>query len=95
MILHCDGIDTLGVEREVVVRVAKTVIDIDEEALALAARALGTKTKKDTVNAALHEVAARVRREEALRDLVEMAEDGVFDKALGEVRCSQTEPIAS
>jgi Arc/MetJ family transcription regulator len=74
--------------------VAKTVIDIDEEALALAARELGTKTKKDTVNAALREVAARFRREKALRELVELAEDGVFE---GEVRgaCSRTESAAS
>jgi Arc/MetJ family transcription regulator len=63
--------------------VAKTLVDIDDEALALAAEALGTRTKKDTVNAALAEVVARVRREQALDDLVAMAEDGVFDRAVG------------
>ncbi len=40
----------------------KTMIDIDEEALALAARELGTTTKKDTVNAALRFVAERQQR---------------------------------
>lgn len=61
---------------------AKTVIDIDEEALALAAEALGTKTKKDTVNAALLEVGALRRRERALERLLALADDGAFDKAL-------------
>ena len=44
----------------------KTVIDIDEEALAGAARELGTTTKKDTVNAALAFVAERQQRIERL-----------------------------
>lgn len=35
----------------------KTPIELDEDALAAAAEALGTTTKKDTVNAALREVA--------------------------------------
>jgi Arc/MetJ family transcription regulator len=61
---------------------AKTVIDVNEEALAFAAKALGTKTKKDTVNAALEEIGARVRRQEALADLIRLAEDGAFDKIL-------------
>ncbi|MFG2297092.1 type II toxin-antitoxin system VapB family antitoxin [Streptomyces sp. NPDC048603] len=61
---------------------AKTVIDIDEEALALAAQALGTKTKKDTVNAALAEIGARVRREAALEQLIELTEAGAFDAIL-------------
>lgn len=38
---------------------ARTVIDIDDEALAAAAAELGTKTKVDTVNAALREIASR------------------------------------
>ena len=38
------------------------MIDIDEEALAAAARELGTTTKKDTVNAALVFVAERPKR---------------------------------
>lgn len=44
----------------------KTMIDIDDEALELAARELGTTTKKDTVNAALAFVAGRRRRIEEL-----------------------------
>jgi Arc/MetJ family transcription regulator len=44
----------------------KTLIDIDEELLAEAAIAFGTKTKKDTVNAALNFVASRRRRIEQL-----------------------------
>lgn len=38
---------------------ARTVVDIDEASLAAAAKELGTKTKVDTVNAALREVSAR------------------------------------
>ena len=44
---------------------AKTLVDIDEEALEAARRALGTKTKVDTVNTALREVTA-VRQRLAL-----------------------------
>ncbi|MFC7220335.1 type II toxin-antitoxin system VapB family antitoxin [Streptomyces polyrhachis] len=43
----------------------KTLIEIDEEALAIAQAAFGTKTKKDTVNRALREVSERVKRHEA------------------------------
>jgi Arc/MetJ family transcription regulator len=46
----------------------KTVIDLNDEALELAARELGTTTKKDTVNAALEFVASRRRRIERLLD---------------------------
>ncbi len=46
----------------------KTMIDLDDEALALAAKELGTTTKKDTVNAALEFVANRRRRIEQLLD---------------------------
>lgn len=44
------------------------MIDIDDEALALAAKELGTTTKKDTVNAALQFVAKRRQRIEQLLD---------------------------
>jgi Arc/MetJ family transcription regulator len=44
---------------------SKTLIEIDEEALATAQEAFGTKTKKDTVNRALREVSDRVKRHEA------------------------------
>lgn len=45
---------------------ALTQIDIDEDALAEAMRLSGAKTKKETVNLALRESAARHRRGAAL-----------------------------
>lgn len=63
--------------------VTKTPIEIDEEALAVAAEVLGTKTKKDTVNAALREVGQRFVRLRALARLGEMADRGDFDEFLG------------
>ncbi|MDP9863543.1 MULTISPECIES: type II toxin-antitoxin system VapB family antitoxin [Streptosporangium] len=59
-----------------------TQIDIDDEALAEAMRMLGTSTKKDTVNAALREYVARVKRIEALEKLAARAERGEFDEAM-------------
>ena len=47
----------------------KTPIEIDEEALRTAAEVLGTKTKKDTVNAALREVGQRLTRLSALAQI--------------------------
>ena len=41
---------------------AKTLIDIDDEALEAARAELGTLTKVDTVNTALREIAARKER---------------------------------
>jgi Arc/MetJ family transcription regulator len=61
----------------------KTPIEIDQEALAVAAEVLGTKTKKDTVNAALREVGQRLVRLRALAGLGEMADRGDFDEFLG------------
>jgi Arc/MetJ family transcription regulator len=46
----------------------RTMIDLDEDQLDLAARELGTKTKRDTVNAALAFVAKRRQRIEQLLD---------------------------
>jgi Arc/MetJ family transcription regulator len=46
----------------------KTMIDLNDEALELAARELGTSTKKDTVNAALEFVAGRRQRVGQLLD---------------------------
>lgn len=46
----------------------KTMIDLDEDVLEGAARELGTKTKKETVNAALAFVANRRQRIERLLD---------------------------
>lgn len=58
---------------------SKLLIDVDDEALAEAQRLLGTGTKKETVNAALIEVAKRLKRVKALNELGEMAERGDFD----------------
>jgi Arc/MetJ family transcription regulator len=60
----------------------KTPIEIDQDALAVAAEVLGTKTKKDTVNAALREVGHRLVRLRALARLGEMADRGDFDEYL-------------
>ncbi|NGN63691.1 type II toxin-antitoxin system VapB family antitoxin [Streptomyces sp. A7024] len=58
----------------------KMLIDIDEEALAKAQAAFGTKTKKDTVNRALAEVTERLDRAAALRELQRLAvEEGALD----------------
>jgi Arc/MetJ family transcription regulator len=61
---------------------AKTVIDINEDVLALAAKVLGTRTKKDTVNAALQEIVAREQRLAALEELRRLAADGAYDDLL-------------
>jgi Arc/MetJ family transcription regulator len=61
----------------------KTPIEIDEEALTIAAEVLGTKTKKDTVNAALREVGQRLVRLRALARLGELADRGDFDEFVG------------
>jgi Arc/MetJ family transcription regulator len=53
--------------------VALTQIDIDEDALAEAMRLSGAKTKKDTVNLALREFAARYRRVAALEHYAALA----------------------
>jgi Arc/MetJ family transcription regulator len=52
---------------------AKTLIDVDEEYLAAAQKALRTGTKKDTVNAALREVVALAARRRDLRDWLRAA----------------------
>jgi Arc/MetJ family transcription regulator len=63
------------------VAVAKTLIDVDEELLAEATTALGTVSKKDTVNAALRQAVetSRERRRRALEDLQRIADEGGFD----------------
>lgn len=61
---------------------ARTVIDIDDAALTEATRLLGTTTKKETVNAALHEVIDRRRRAAAVARMREMAAEGEIDFSL-------------
>jgi len=59
----------------------KTLVDVDEDLLAEASSALGTSTKKDTVNSALRLAVteSRARRERALATLQEIADQGGFD----------------
>jgi Arc/MetJ family transcription regulator len=59
--------------------VALTQVDIDEEALAEAMRLSGARTKKDTVNLALREFAARHRRVAALEHYATLAEGWDFE----------------
>ena len=61
---------------------SRTVIDLDDELVAEVAQALGTRTKKDTVNTALREVLESRRRAVALTRLREAAADGGFDLEL-------------
>jgi Arc/MetJ family transcription regulator len=62
--------------------VTKTLIDIDDDLLAEAAIAFGTKSKKDTVKAALREGVERKKRALALARLAERADSGEFDVLL-------------
>ncbi len=61
---------------------SRTVIDLDDDLVDAVARALGTRTKKETVNTALREVLENRRRAVALTRLREAAADGGFDLAL-------------
>ena len=54
---------------------ARTVIDIDDVSLKAAAEVLGTRTKVETVNRALAEVAARASRLAFLEHLQTAATD--------------------
>jgi len=56
-----------------------TRIDLDDEALAEAMRLSGTKNKKETVNLALREYAARHRRIAALDHYAELAESWDYE----------------
>ncbi|BFP54011.1 MULTISPECIES: type II toxin-antitoxin system VapB family antitoxin [unclassified Streptomyces] len=58
---------------------SRTVIDLDDELLADVAQALGTGTKKETVNTALREVLDNRRRALALTRLRAAAGEGAFD----------------
>ncbi|WP_327269061.1 type II toxin-antitoxin system VapB family antitoxin [Streptomyces sp. NBC_01218] len=58
---------------------SRTVIDLDDELLADVAQALGTGTKKETVNTALREVLDNRRRALALTRLRAAASEGAFD----------------
>ncbi|MDT3397333.1 type II toxin-antitoxin system VapB family antitoxin [Streptomyces sp. B1866] len=58
-----------------------TQIDLDDEALAEAMRLMGATTKKETVNTALREYVARVKRLEAAEKLAARGERGEFEQA--------------
>ena len=60
---------------------AKTLLDLDEALLAEAATALGTRTKRETVEQSLQRVIeqARVLRQGALEELQQMAADGLLN----------------
>jgi Arc/MetJ family transcription regulator len=58
---------------------ALTQVDLDEEALAEAMRLSGARTKKETVNLALREFAARHRRVAALEHYATLAEGWDFE----------------
>ncbi|KFG74740.1 type II toxin-antitoxin system VapB family antitoxin [Streptomyces mutabilis] len=57
----------------------RTVIDLDDQLVADVAKALGTSTKKETVNTALREVLENRRRALALTRLRAAAAEGAFD----------------
>ena len=64
----------------------RTVVDIDEDALREARKALGTTTKVETVNRALAEVAALAARRRDLRrlsadELADLRDDGAYTAA--------------
>jgi Arc/MetJ family transcription regulator len=81
-VLDIYGIVVSAEAERMVCMATKTPIEIDQEALAVAAEVLGTTTKKDTVNAALREVGQRLVRLRALARLGEMADRGDFDEFL-------------
>lgn len=64
-----------------VVVVSVTQIDLDDEALAEAMRLMGASTKKETVNTALRDYVARVKRLEAAEKLAARGERGEFEAA--------------
>ncbi|MEU9920786.1 type II toxin-antitoxin system VapB family antitoxin [Streptomyces griseoluteus] len=63
---------------------SRTVIDLDDDLLADVAKALGTGTKKETVNTALREVLENRRRALAITRLRTAAGEGAFDLDLFE-----------
>ena len=68
-----------------------TQIDIDDGALSEAMRLSGAKTKKDTVNLALREFAARHRRVAALEHFATLAEGWDF-KGWQRQRAAEKDP---
>ena len=57
----------------------KILVDVNDAMLAEAMELLGTTTKKDTVNLALEEVVARLRRSRAADELFALVSSGGLD----------------
>ena len=72
---------------------ALTQIDIDEDALAEAMRLSGAKTKKDTVNLALRDFAARHKRVAALEHFARLAAEWDFE-SWEQLRATEKDPAA-
>lgn len=65
---------------------SRTLVDVDDALLAEAAQLLGTRTKKDTVNAALAELVKQRRRAELVDwlagdPLPDLRDDSVMSRA--------------
>jgi Arc/MetJ family transcription regulator len=75
------------------VAMALTQIDIDEDALTEAMRLSGAKTKKETVNLALREFAARHRRVAALEHYASLAAGWDFE-GWEQRRAAEKDPAA-
>lgn len=73
---------------------ARTMIDVDEEALAQAAERLGTTTKRDTVNEALRRAAQPPTQSSAARAILALATD-LSDRAVMERAWQTTSPMRS
>lgn len=56
-------------------------VDLDDEALAEAMRLMGVSTKKETVNGALRDYAARIKRLEAAEKLAARGDPDKFEAA--------------
>jgi len=69
-----------------------TQIDLDDDALAEAMRLSGARSKKDTVNLALREYAARHRRIAALDHYATVAHDWDYE-GWQHMRAASKEPI--
>lgn len=67
-----------------------TQVDIDDDTLKEAMRLMGTTTKKETVNRALSEYVARIKRIEALDRLAARGQRGEFDQAAAARQASRT-----
>nr|WP_026128063.1 type II toxin-antitoxin system VapB family antitoxin [Nocardiopsis lucentensis] len=68
-----------------------TQVDIDDEALREAMRLSGSQTKKETVNLALREYAARHRRIAALEHFAELAQGWDYE-GWAELRAKERGP---